>query len=77
MLLAEPAQNALFRSWLAEVSQGASPRAEELRQLLGRPWSALEVALAIWTQDEMARLPPLRPSNGDLPSREAPEADSE
>ena len=65
MLLASPAKSALFRGWLAEVSEGASPAAEELRRRLGRPWEELEQDLALWTRAELARLPPLRPGAGE------------
>ena len=59
MLLAAPARSALFRGWLAEVSDGASPAAEELRRRLGQPWEELEQQLALWTRAELARLPAL------------------
>ncbi|MEO8274593.1 MAG: DNA-formamidopyrimidine glycosylase family protein [Thermoanaerobaculia bacterium] len=61
MLLSDPAQSAIFRNWLAEVSFGASPRVEELRELLGPQWSELEAELGTWVRAEVDRLPPLVP----------------
>ena len=61
MLLADPTAGELFRDWLAEVSRGASPEAEELRRVLGRPWEELDRQLALWVQKEFAQLPALRP----------------
>jgi hypothetical protein len=61
MLLGSPAGEARLRTWLAGVSTGASPAAEELRRALGRSWEELEQELALWTRFELARLPPLGP----------------
>ena len=61
MLLAAPAKSALLRDWLAAVSEGSSPVAEDLRRTLGRPWLELEQDLALWVRAELARLPQLRP----------------
>jgi formamidopyrimidine-DNA glycosylase len=70
MLLADATDGGVFRQWLEEVSSGASPSAEELRQLLGRPWGDLEAELAAWTLGELARLPPIRlPPPGENPAR--------
>ncbi len=77
MLLAAPARNSLFRSWLGEVSAGASPAAEELRRALGQPWEELDLELALWTRGELARLPPLRPAGSQVASpRSTPSAPS-
>ena len=64
MLLAAPAKSTVFRGWLAQVSEGGSPAAEELRRALDRPWEELDHELALWTRGELARLPPLRPAGG-------------
>jgi len=61
MLLAAPARSAVFRGWLAQVSEGGSPAAEALRGALDRPWEELDHDLALWTRGELARLPPLGP----------------
>lgn len=66
MLLAAPAKSTIFRGWLAKVSAGGSPAAEELRRALDRPWEVLEHELALWTRGELARLPPLRPAGGPV-----------
>ncbi len=77
MLLAAPAESTVFRGWLAEVSAGGSPVAEELRRALGRPWEELEQELALWTRGELARLPPLRPAGVQVaPPRSMPSAPS-
>ncbi len=60
MLLAAPPRAVLTRGWLAGVSAGASPDADELRRALGRTWDELEQDLALWTRGELARLPALR-----------------
>ncbi len=61
MLLAAPARSAVFRGWLAQISEGGSPAAEALRAALDRPWEELDHDLALWTRGELARLPPLGP----------------
>ena len=66
MLLAAPAKSTVFRGWLATVSAGGSPAAEELRRALDRPWEELDHELALWTRGELARLPPLRPAGGQV-----------
>lgn len=37
-----------FRSFLAEVAEGAPPDPERLREKLGRPWPALEAGFRLW-----------------------------